>query len=180
MCRDGKREDRQQEAGEDLAKRCQRQEPFDGGIDHEAEERDEQQHEQRIDRLNLALQPFDAEEPPVHLLRLLHPRPARLIVKRPEHGHEQVERHELEDGGQALRAERLGKVPRAPWRHVDEAVPSQPEHERGQRHEDARHAEGPAGAIGAQQPGREQRREERAEVDREVEPAEHPLEQVTV
>jgi hypothetical protein len=36
------------------------------------------------------------------------------------------------------------------------------------------------GAVVFQQPGREQRGEERSEVDREVEPAEHPLEEVAV
>ena len=176
MGRDGKREDRQQEAGEDLAERRQANEPCNGRVEHQAEERNEHEHEQRIDRLNLALQPLDAEEPSVHLLRLLHPRAARLIVERPEHGHEQVEWHELEDGGQPLRAERLGEVASSSRRHVDETVPPQPEHKCGQRHQNARHAEGPARAMVPQQPGREERGEERAKVDRKIKPAEHPLE----
>lgn len=63
---------------------------------------------------------------------------------------------------------------------MDESVPPQPEDERGQRHQDAGHAEGPARTVLPEQPGGEERRKERAEVDGEIEPAEDPLQKVAV
>jgi hypothetical protein len=82
-------------------------------------------------------------------------------------GHEEVcERHEEQHRAQRIEqaeaAARLG-------RHVYELVATHPEDHRRDEHQDARHAEGHARAIGALEPGDEQRGAEGAEVDAEVE-----------
>ena len=178
--RDDERHDREREADEDLAERGGLEEAAEGGIDDQARERDKGEDEQRIDRLDLALQPLHAEERAVHLLRLLHPRAAGLVEEGPEHRDQQVKRHDSCDGGQSLPREGLGEECGAARRDVHEAMPSQPEHEGRDRHENAGHAERPARPRPGQQPRRQEGREEGAEVDREVEPAEDALQQVAV
>jgi len=180
MAGDREGDGRQGEADENLPQRREPDDAVHRRVDDRAEQRDEGQHEQRVDRLDLAGEPFPAEEVAVHPFGLLHPGAAGLIEERPEHGHEQVQRQQLADRRQALGSERLREVPRPAGRHVHEAVPTEPEDERRQGHEDSRNAERPAGAVVLQQPGGEQRGEEGAEVDGEVEPAEHLLQEMAV
>jgi len=120
--------------------------------------------------VDLRGQPFDAEPLQIHVFGLEHPGGAGLIKQRPEDGDHQIDRAQPQNGQQAVAAENLFQERKPAGGYMDIGVAAQPEHQGGNRHQHARHTKGHVRPIPFKEPGREDRGEGRAEVDREVEP----------
>ena len=117
---------------------------------------------------------------PVEVLGLQDPGGSGLVEQRPEDRHEDVDHTELENRTDSLPAEGLAKPVHAPGGHVHELVPATPEEERRDAHQHARNAEREVWSVPLEEPGGEQGRKERPDIDREVEPPEDLAEQVSV
>ena len=149
-------------------------------VQSNAEKWNKEQHQKGIDSLNLALEPFHAEQPTVHLLGLLNPRAAGLVVERPKHRHQDIERHQLQNRREPLRPKCFGKVARPTRWNVDKPPASHPKNERGNGHENARNTKSPARTPVFEQPRSQERGKKRTEVNCEVEPSKNSLKQVAV
>ena len=173
-------DDHDEEPDRDLADRRQGEDRVDRRIDHEGEERDEDQDHDRVDRLDLRRQPRDPEPPPVEVHGLQHPARSGLVEEGPEHRHEDEDHAELQDRRQSLPAEGLSKPGETACGDMDELPTPAPEEERRDAHEDAGNAEGEMRAVPLEEPRRHQGRQERPDVDREVEPPEDLAQEMPV
>jgi len=109
-----------------------------------------------------------------------HPGRSGLVEQCPEHGDKQVYQRQTADHRGTGAAQRLAYEAHAGRRNVHEPVPPRPEHQGGECHQHARHRERQRCPHLLQQPGRQQHGNESAQVDGEIEPAEHSRQQTTV
>ena len=174
---------RQEKANANFSQRREREEAIHHRIDHVIHERNEKQDQDRIGGLHLRGQKLNAEPIQIHVLRLKRPgTAAALIPERPEHRDEDINDREPAKRAEAFAAEDLFHETHPSRRDVDEFLATGPEEDGRDDHHDAGKTERPArpeARIG-QQKGTGDGRDERAGINREIEPAKNFREQVFV
>src|SRR5262249_18503836 len=105
-------------------------------------QRQHDQYEKWVDRLNLRREPLDAEKTSIHRLGLNDPRRKILLPQRPEDRYERNRDKNVQQNFDRLLVENLARVrPQTSRRNVDEFLSAGPKENRRDDHEDTREAE---------------------------------------